>query len=113
MAVEITVQNSDEFQEMVDTKDFRISEAVVSGILKNIDSKKKHIHVLSIACIEDDAIYDITVECKHFAETLEENLPYYVQEERYEDCRVIADTIKKLKDQEVGTLVDSLKKSKK
>ena len=47
------------------------------------------------------------------AETLEENLPYYVKEERYEDCRVIADTIKKLKDQEVGTLVDSLKKSKK
>ena len=51
MAVEITVQNSDEFQEMVDSKDFRISEAVVSGILKNIKSKKKHIHLLSIHCI--------------------------------------------------------------
>jgi protein-arginine kinase activator protein McsA len=113
MAVEITVQNSDEFQEMVDSKDFRISEAVVSGILKNLDTKKRHVHVLSIACIEDDAIYDITVERKHFAETLEENLPYYIKEERYEDCRVIADAIDKLKTQEIGNLIEDLSKSKK
>jgi hypothetical protein len=113
MAVEITVQNSDEFQEMVDSKDFRISEAVVSGILKNINTKKRHVHVLSIACIEDDAIYDITVERKHFAETLEENLPYYIKEERYEDCRVIADTIDKLKNQEIGNLIEDITKSKK
>ena len=113
MAVEITVQNSDEFQEMVDSKDFRISEAVVSGILKNLNTKKRHVHVLSIACIEDDAIYDITVERKHFAETLEENLPYYIREERYEDCRVIADTIDKLKNQEIGNLIEDITKSKK
>jgi len=113
MAVEITVQNSDEFQEMVDSKDFRISEAVVSGILKNLNTKKRHVHVLSIACIEDDAIYDITVERKHFAETLEENLPYYIKEERYEDCRVIADTIDKLKNQEIGNLIEDITKSKK
>jgi protein-arginine kinase activator protein McsA len=113
MAVELTVQNSDEFQEMVDSKDFRISEAVVSGILKNIKTKKKHVHVLSIHCIEDDAIYDITVERKHFAETLEENLPYYVREELYEDCRVIADTIKILKNQEVLDLVNKVSESKK
>ena len=113
MAVEITVQNSDEFQEMVDSKDFRISEAVVSGILKNINTKKRHVHVLSIACIEDDAIYDITVERKHFAETLEENLPYYIKEERYEDCRTIADAIDKLKNQEIGNLIEDITKSKK
>ncbi len=98
---------------MVDSKDFRISEAVVSGILKNINTKKRHVHVLSIACIEDDAIYDITVERKHFAETLEENLPYYIREERYEDCRVIADTIDKLKNQEIGNLIEDITKSKK
>jgi hypothetical protein len=113
MAVEITVQNSDEFQEMVDSKDFRIAEAVVDGILKNIKSKKKHVHVLSINCIEDDAIYDITVERKHFAETLEENLPYYVREERYEDCRVIANTIDLLKNQYMLDIVKEVEKSKK
>jgi protein-arginine kinase activator protein McsA len=113
MALEITVQNSDEFQEMVDNKDFRISEAVVSGILKNVKSKKKHVHVLSILCVEDDAIYDITVERKHYAVTLDENLPYYVREERYEDCRIIADTIDLLKNQDILDIVKEVEKFKK
>ncbi len=32
MVAEITVNNSDEFQELVDQKDFRISKAIVEGI---------------------------------------------------------------------------------
>ena len=52
MVVEITVNNTEEFQELVDNKDFRIAKAVVDGILNNINSKKKHIHVLSITCLE-------------------------------------------------------------
>ena len=97
MVAEITVNNSDEFQELVDQKDFRISKAMVDGILDNINSKKKHVHVLSITCLEEGEIYDITVERKHFAETLEENLPYYIREEQYEDCSRIVKTISELK----------------
>jgi hypothetical protein len=97
MVAEITVNNSDEFQELVDQKDFRISKAIVDGILDNINSKKKHIHVLSITCLEEGEIYDITVERKHFAETLEENLPYYIREEQYEDCSRIVRTIDELR----------------
>lgn len=97
MVAEITVNNSDEFQELVDQKDFRISKAIVDGILDNINSKKKHIHVLSVTCLEEGEIYDITVERKHFAETLEENLPYYIREEQYEDCQRIVKTINELK----------------
>jgi len=97
MVTEITVNNTDEFQELVDNKDFRIAKAIVDGILDNIDSKKKHIHVLSVTCLEEGEIYDITVERKHFAETLEENLPYYIREEQYEDCQRIVKTIDKLK----------------
>ena len=93
MVTEITVSNTDEFQELVDNKDFRIAKAIVDGILDNIDSKKKHIHVLSVTCLEEGEIYDITVERKHFAETLEENLPYYIREEQYEDCQRIVKTI--------------------
>ena len=110
MALEITIQNSDEFQEMVEGKDFRISEAVVNGILINLSTKKRHIHVLSIICLEDDAIYDITIERKHFLETLEENLPYYIKEEKYEECQVIADTINKLKNQEIGNMIEDISK---
>ena len=97
MVAEITVNNTDEFQELVDQKDFRISKAIVDGILDNINSKKKHIHVLSVTCLEEGEIYDITVERKHFAETLEENLPYYIREEQYEDCSRIVKTIDELK----------------
>ena len=113
MAVEITVQNPDEFQEMVDNKDFRLSEAIVSGILNNINGKKKHVHVLSITCLEEEEIYDITVERKYFAETLEENLPYYVREERYEECQKIVNIINELKNQDISTIVNEISKSKK
>ena len=37
------------------------------------------------------------------AETLEENLPHYIREERYEECRKIADVIDELKKQETAT----------
>lgn len=97
MVAEITVNNTEEFQELVNNKDFRISKAVVEGILNNINSKKKHIHVLSITCLEEGEIYDITIERKHFAETLEENLPYYIREEQYEECSRIVSTINELK----------------
>jgi protein-arginine kinase activator protein McsA len=96
-AIEITVNNTDEFQELVDNKDFRIAQAIVEGILDNVSSKKKHVHVLSITCLEEGEIYDITVERKHFVETLAENLPYYVKEELYEKCAEITKAIESLK----------------
>ena len=97
MVAEITVNNTEEFQELVDNKDIRIAKAIVDGILDNINTKKKHVHVLSVTCLEEGEIYDITVERKHFAETLEENLPYYIREEYYEDCQRIVKTINELK----------------
>ena len=113
MATEITVQNTEEFQEMVDNKDFRLSEAIVSGILKNINGKRKNVHVLSITCLDEGEIYDITVERKHFTETLEENLPYYVREERYEDCQKIVNIINELKNKDISNMVSEISKSKK
>jgi UDP-N-acetylglucosamine transferase subunit ALG13 len=97
MVAEITVNNSDEFQELVDNKDIRIAKAIVEGILKNITTKKKHVHVLSVTCLEEGEVYDITVERQHFASTLEENLPYYIREEYYEECTKIVNIINELK----------------
>ena len=97
MAVtEIHVESTDEFQELIYKKDFRISKAVVEGILNNMNTRKKHIHVLSIICEDEDEIFDITVERKHFAETLNENLKYYVENEEYEGCQKIIEAIKLL-----------------
>lgn len=100
MAIEITLNNSDEFQDMIDKKDFTISKAVVETILANLNTRKKYLHVLSVNCLEDGATYDITLEKKYFAETLQENLKYYVEKELYEDCSQIVEAINQLKEKE-------------
>jgi hypothetical protein len=94
---EIIVESTDEFQELINNKDFRIAKAIVEGILSNINTKKKHVHVLSVICEDEDEIFDITVERKHFVETLDENLKYYVENEEYEGCQKIIEAIKLLK----------------
>jgi protein-arginine kinase activator protein McsA len=98
MAGEITVNNTEEFQEMVDRKDFRIAKAIVESILENISTKKRNIHILSVACVEDNAIYDLTLDRKFFVDTLEENLKYFIEQERYEQCQEIVNAINKLKE---------------
>jgi len=97
MAGEITVNNTDEFQAMIDKKDFRIAQAIVESILSNITTKKRNVHILSVACIEDNAIYDLTLDRKFFIDTLEENLKYFIEQERYEQCQQIVEAINKLK----------------
>jgi hypothetical protein len=98
MAEEITVNNSDEFQEMVDNKDFRIADAIVTSILENLNTKKKNIHILSVINLEDQEIYDLTLEKKFFADTLEENLKHFIEQERYEECQRIVEAINKIKE---------------
>jgi len=97
MAGEITVNNTDEFQAMIDKKDFRIAQAIVESILSNITTKKRNVHILSVACVEDNAIYDLTLDRKFFIDTLEENLKYFIEQERYEQCQQIVEAINKLK----------------
>jgi len=102
MATEITLKNSDEFQEMIDRKDFIISKVIVEAILNNITSRKKHVHILSVNCTDDNATYDITLERRFFIETLQENLKYYVEKELYEECSQIVEAITKLTEKEHG-----------
>lgn len=103
MAVEINLNSSDEFQDMIDRKDFTIAKAVVETILANLNTRKKHLHVLSVNCLEDGATYDITLERRYFEETLQENLKYYVEKELYEDCTKIVEAINKLKEKDNGS----------
>ena len=102
MAIEINLNNSEEFQDMIDKKDFTIAKAVVETILTNLNTRKKHLHVLSVNCLEDGATYDITLERKYFAETLQENLKYYVEKELYEECTQIVEAINQLKEKTDG-----------
>ena len=45
MATEINVFDSNEFEELVSNRDLRISTALVETILKNLNGRKRHLHV--------------------------------------------------------------------
>ena len=97
MTTELNVKSQEEFSDLIDQRDFRIAQAVVETILNNISSKKKNIHVLTVNCEEENESYDVTIDSKHFLDSLEQMLPYYIKEEKYEDCQTIANTINMLK----------------
>ena len=99
MAIEFTLNNSEEFQEMVEQRDFSIAKAVVETLLANLNTRKQHIHVITVICLEENAEYNITLERKYFTDTLQENLKYYVENEQYEDCTKIVQAIDTLKSQ--------------
>jgi hypothetical protein len=94
---EITVNTIDEFQDLVKNKDISIAKAVIESIIKNIKTRKKHIHVLSVEVVEENTVFDITLEKQHFKSTLEDNLKHFEAKEMYEECSKIHDAIAKLK----------------
>jgi hypothetical protein len=100
MAIEISVFDSEEFEEMIAKRDLRISKALVETILKNLKGRKRHLHALSVIVEQDQTIYDITVDRKDFVTTLENNLPIYEENELYEGCAEIVNAIKFLKEKE-------------
>ena len=94
MAEEISVFDSDEFEQLVASRDLRISKALVETILKNINGRKRHIHALSVLIEQEQTIYDITIDRQEFIHTLEQNLPIYEKHELYEQCAEIVKAIK-------------------
>ena len=96
MVKEIEVATIDELQQLVDNIDFKVAEPIVKAILRNLETTKKNIHVLSVLIRETEAIYDITLKRELFKEELEKYLPAFEKKELYEECSTILNTIKKL-----------------
>ena len=93
MASEITVFNSDEFEELITNRDVRIAQALVDTILSNLKGRKRHLHALSVLVEQEQTIYDITVDRKEFITTLKTNLPICEEKELYEVCAEIRDAL--------------------
>lgn len=93
---EIEVRSLSDFHSLVEKKYFGISEAIVQSILSNLKTRKKNVHVLSVKCIEENTIFDITLEKVNFKETLKENLKYFEDREMYEECGKIHKAIETL-----------------
>ena len=99
MAAEFEVDNPEEFELMIKRGDIRINKALVKTVLKNLKSKKRHHHALSVICISEGEIYDVTIDKRDFQHTLESTLPKFEDEELYEDCGKIVEALKYLKKQ--------------
>ena len=97
MSHKIKVKTQEEFENKARNHDLQISEACVRGILDNLNSKKRHIHILEVTVEEDDTIFDITCDKKDFLETLEKNLIIMEKWEQYETCSEIVKAIEILK----------------
>lgn len=98
MALELTVNNSNEFEDILNSQDKQVSEALVETILKNLKGKKRHIHVLSVTILEEGSIYDITVDRKEFEDTLKKQLPILEKHELFEKCSEVVKALKYLEE---------------
>lgn len=110
--LEILVDNLEELNRLIEEQNFMFAKGIVEGILKNINTDIPEVHLLVISVKSENATYDITVNREDFAETLEENLPHYIREEEYEQCRRIANTIEKLKEGNLSKIITDLKITK-
>jgi len=96
MAYSVNVKTREEFEDLIYSKDLNISKSIVDAILKNLNTSKRHIHVLEVIIEDEDKVIDLTVDRKDFIDTLEKNLEIHVYHEEYERCIEIQNAIQKL-----------------
>ena len=96
MVYSVNVKTREEFEELIYGKDLNISKSIVDSILKNLNTTKRHVHVLEIIIENEDKVIDLTVDRKDFIDTLEKNLEIHVYHEEYERCVEIQNTIQQL-----------------
>ena len=96
MALEISVYDEEEFEKLIE-KDFRISDEIVSTVLKNLEGKKRHFHIFSILVESSHIEYEITVDREDFQTVLEKHLPIMEYHEKYEICAEMVKALNKLK----------------
>jgi len=96
MIKRIKVKSIEEFEEMLQEQDLKISKAIVEVALKNLKNKKRFIPVMEIHVEEDESIFDITLDRQNLVSTLQQNLEIHERNEDYEGCARIANALKEL-----------------
>ncbi len=97
MVKRIKVKSVEEFEDMMQEQDLKISKAIVEVALKNLKNKKRFIPVLEVHVEEDETIFDITLDKRNILSTLQQNLEIHERNEDYEGCARIAKGIQELK----------------
>jgi len=96
MIKRIKVKSIEEFEEMLQEQDLKISKAIVEVALKNLKNKKRFIPVMEIHVEKDESIFDITLDRQNLVSTLQQNLEIHERNEDYEGCARIANALKEL-----------------
>ena len=96
MVKRIKVKNIEEFEDMLQEQDLKISKAIVEVALKNLKGKKRFVPVLEVHVEEDETIFDITLDRQNLLSTLQQNLEIHERNEDYEGCARIAKAIQEL-----------------
>lgn len=97
MIKRIKVKSIEEFEEMLQEQDLKISKAIVEVALKNLKGTKRFIPVMEVHVEEDESIFDITLDRQDMFSTLQQNLEIHERNEDYEGCARIAKAIQELK----------------
>ena len=97
MVKRIKVKSVEEFEDMLQEQDLKISKAIIEVALKNLKGDKRFIPVLEIHVEEDESIFDITLDRQNMLSTLQQNLEIHERNEDYEGCARIAKAIQELK----------------
>ena len=97
MVKRIKVKSVEEFEEMLQEQDLKISKAIIEVALKNLKGDKRFIPILEVHVEEDESIFDITLDRQNMLSTLRQNLEIHERNEDYEGCARIAKAIQELK----------------
>ena len=97
MVKRIKVKNVEEFEDMLQEQDLKISKAIIEVALKNLKGEKRFIPVLEVHVEEDESIFDITLDRQNMVSTLQQNLEIHERNEDYEGCARISKAIQELK----------------
>lgn len=95
--MEIVVESFDDFEKLTQSKDFRIAQALYDAVIKNLNNKKRSIYFISVAVLEEGMVYDLSVERKNIAISLDEIMPLFIEKEMYEECAIMKKIIDKNK----------------
>ena len=97
MVKRIKVKSVEEFEDMLQEQDLKISKAIIEVALKNLKGDKRFIPVLEVHVEEDESIFDITLDRQNMLSTLQQNLKIHERNEDYEGCARIVKAIQELK----------------
>lgn len=94
------VKSEADFMERVKQGDAKLASIICNAIIANLDSTRRHVHIVSVEMEDEEEFYDLTCNPEEFIVTLEKNLKVLVNNELYELCQEVVKAIKYLKQKE-------------